>query len=459
MTKMSNGFGERSDENKVDLLKRCRSAFKNESKGKAFTQDGTHGILREHSKWEPAEPVDVTEHTEKLRDDLRPHPTCKKHAQKTKFGDHVGDKDRTIISLEEMKFLETSTAGMTVGDAYIINKKKDSGRGSGTKKKSNMIGMSGSNVDSGFPSLNQVNVVSCDTRNATSALGNGSNPMEVGHESAMKETPTSYATKLSPMSLTKTNLCKLDANVLNDVLDTLKKTICVEYEWEPPQGSAIGGTKNFKPVSMKPKPQYRLKVNQAIVEASPKKASSVGKLKALTAGKSSMQTDMKNAMTSGNGIFSLSNSFEALNVDDPVTVEVESANEAFTSGVQEEGNSSTPLVEKIHRFEQLLDGKCVLVDEDGKLMEKVDCLGDQDSEDEVEPDDNEMASFLASKTSGVGYGTKSLLEQWRRTYGNVDQEYDYDPYDDDMYECEDIPNNIHNICNNLDIKVRGRSKK
>ncbi|GKC87385.1 hypothetical protein Tco_1148034 [Tanacetum coccineum] len=82
---------------------------------------------------------------------------------------------------------------------------------------------------------------------------------------------------------------------------------------------------------------------------------------------------MKNTMTSGNDIFSLSNSFEALNVDDPVTMEVESGNKASTSGVQEEENSSTPLVEKIHRFEkQLLEGTCMLVDEDGKPLKKGD---------------------------------------------------------------------------------------
>ncbi|GJW87988.1 RNA-directed DNA polymerase, eukaryota [Tanacetum coccineum] len=479
------------------------------------------------------------------------------------------DKDLTIIWWEEMRFLETSTARMTQDDVYIINKKIDLGGGSGTKKKSNMIGMSGSNVDFGFPSLSQVagttrdqdwglsegntiticstghvaevNVVSCDTPNATSVLGNGSNSIEVGHESAIKETPTSYATKLSSMSLTKTNLRKLDANVLNYVdydvwlplasvhkfsstevvdsvlrdgswmirgvpiflnnwspsisllkkelsrvpiwvklhdfplvayisdglslialkidipmmLDSYTKSMCLEswggssyartlieidvfddrpkapkrgvnmvekgkdesseanhegfIEVKKKKSGANGGTKNFKPVSMKPKPQYRPKVNQAIVDASPKKGS-----------------------FAGNGIFSLSNSFEALNVDDPVTVEVESGNKASTSDVQEEGNSSTPLVEKIHRFEQqLLDGKCVLVDEDGKSVEKVDCSGDQCSEDEVEPDDNKIA----------------------RTYGDADQEYDYDPYDDDKYEGQDIPDNIHNICNNLDIKV------
>ncbi|GJT35070.1 reverse transcriptase domain, reverse transcriptase zinc-binding domain protein [Tanacetum coccineum] len=72
---------------------------------------------------------------------------------------------------------------------------------------------------------------------------------------------------------------------------------------------------------------------------------------------------------------------------------------ASTSGVQEEGISSTPLVAKIHRVEQqLLDGKCVLVDDDGKPLLNRRGL-----------DDN-----------------KSLLEQWRGTYGDDEQEYNYE---------------------------------
>ncbi|GKC59397.1 hypothetical protein Tco_1086995 [Tanacetum coccineum] len=50
-----------------------------------------------------------------------------------------------------------------------------------------------------------------------------------------------------------------------------------------------------------------------------------------------------------------------------------------------------------------------------------------------------------------------LLEQWRDTYENAD--YDYDPYDDDMYEGQEIPDNVQSICDNLDIKLRGRKKK
>nr|GEU96570.1 MAK10-like protein [Tanacetum cinerariifolium] len=77
--------------------------------------------------------------------------------------------------------------------------------------------------------------------------------------------------------------------------------------------------------------------------------------------------------------------------------------------------------------------------------------------DAVEPVDNELESFLALKPLGVGYGTNSLLEQWRETYGNAD--YEYDPYDDDMYEGPEIPNNIQSICDKLDIKVQGHKEK
>ncbi|GKB80091.1 retrotransposon ORF1, partial [Tanacetum coccineum] len=87
-------------------------------------------------------------------------------------------------------------------------------------------------------------------------------------------------------------------------------------------------------------------------------------------------------------------------------------------------------------------------------MTNVSSSDDHDSEDEVKPIDNEMANFVASKQSGVGYGTKSLLEQYRETYGNA--EYDYDPYDDDLYEGQKIPDHIQSICDNFEIKWRER---
>ncbi|GJZ59767.1 hypothetical protein Tco_0615583 [Tanacetum coccineum] len=203
-----------------------------------------------------------------------------------------------------------------------------------------------------------------------------------------------------------------------------------------------GGNKTFKPVSVKPKTRYRPVAKQ------------------LTGGTSNSPktTSKMSASTSGNDTFSFSNSFEALNVVDSDFEEVGSCNKASTFGVQEEGKRFTPIIEKINNFEkQLLEGKRVLVDEDGNPLEKADYSGDEGSEDEVACVDNEMESHLASNPSRVGYGTKSLLEQLSETYGNVDA--DYDPYDDDMYESQNIPDNIQSICDNLDIKVRGRKKK
>nr|GEV34460.1 hypothetical protein [Tanacetum cinerariifolium] len=102
----------------------------------------------------------------------------------------------------------------------------------------------------------------------------------------------------------------------------------------------------------------------------------------------------------------------------------------------------------------LLDGKCVLMDDDDvKHLEKVDYSGDHDSEDKVQPIENEMGSSLASIPSGVGYGTKSLLEQRNETYENVD--YDYDLYDNDIYKGQDFLEMLQSICDNLDIKGGG----
>ncbi|GJZ20036.1 hypothetical protein Tco_0556626 [Tanacetum coccineum] len=109
----------------------------------------------------------------------------------------------------------------------------------------------------------------------------------------------------------------------------------------------------------------------------------------------------------------------------------------------------------IKSHQAIKEDKLVLVDDDGNPQEKVDYPGHTGSEDEVKQVDNETTNYMASKSMGVGYDTKSLLEQWKKT--GVDD--DYDSYDDDMYEGHEIPENIQTICDNLDIKVRGRKKK
>ncbi|GJY92586.1 hypothetical protein Tco_0508368 [Tanacetum coccineum] len=103
----------------------------------------------------------------------------------------------------------------------------------------------------------------------------------------------------------------------------------------------------------------------------------------------------------------------------------------------------------------IFNEKVTLVGDEDKLLEKVDFSGDHDSEDEVKLVDNEMTSFRASKK--VGYGSNSVLEQWKKTYENDD--YDYDPYDDDLFVGHEIPDKIQSIYDNFDIKVRGHKKK
>ncbi|GJU58103.1 retrotransposon protein, putative, ty1-copia subclass [Tanacetum coccineum] len=83
-------------------------------------------------------------------------------------------------------------------------------------------------------------------------------------------------------------------------------------------------------------------------------------------------------------------------------------------------------------LELLTSRQAILVDEVGNPLKNIEYPGDYDSEDEVASVDNDMVRSMASEW--VGFGTQSLLEQWRDSYGNGD--YDEDPYDDDMYEVD-----------------------
>ncbi|GJR87120.1 hypothetical protein Tco_0211131 [Tanacetum coccineum] len=77
---------------------------------------------------------------------------------------------------------------------------------------------------------------------------------------------------------------------------------------------------------------------------------------------------------------------------------------ANTSGNKKKDVESTKEIERL-----IIDWKVILVDDEGKLLDKVNSSCHHDSEDEVESVDNEMASFVALKK--FGYGTNSLLEQ------------------------------------------------
>ncbi|GKD44265.1 hypothetical protein Tco_1268910, partial [Tanacetum coccineum] len=70
----------------------------------------------------------------------------------------------------------------------------------------------------------------------------------------------------------------------------------------------------------------------------------------------------------------------------------------------------------------IIDGTATLVDDESIPLTRVDSSGHHDSDDEVATVDNDTVNFLASKD--VGYG-------------------------------QDIPDKIQDICDNLNIKVRG----
>ncbi|GKD44827.1 hypothetical protein Tco_1269472, partial [Tanacetum coccineum] len=123
-----------------------------------------------------------------------------------------------------------------------------------------------------------------------------------------------------------------------------------------------------------------------------------------------------------------------------------------------EFTSNTHIGEKIEKIErQICDGKLRLLDNDGNPLVPTGIV-ESDSEVEVVFDENANLRIPTSgkDESDKGYGTNSLLEQWRDSYPD---NADYDPYDDDMYENHDLSEHMQSICDDLDITVRGRKKK
>ncbi|GJV61354.1 hypothetical protein Tco_1467454 [Tanacetum coccineum] len=221
-------------------------------------------------------------------------------------------------------------------------------------------------------------------------------------------------------------------------------TVRVEYEWKPPRCSCckvfghtkeecpknigLGVAKNVKKPSQtsrgvpvgpkmgfKPYKEYR---------PVPKKSTAIP------------SGNKKKCVAHTNEV-SNSNPFDVLNlVDNDVEFRTSGGttnlvnNKANSSGssfmnVENSSTCNTLIIDKIRKFKDLLiDGLAILVDEASNPLKKVECLG---------------------------FGTESLLEQWRDSYGNGD--YDEDPYDDDMYEGHDLPQEIQTLSDNLDIRI------
>ncbi|GKA33130.1 high affinity nitrate transporter 2.6-like protein [Tanacetum coccineum] len=257
---------------------------------------------------------------------------------------------------------------------------------------------------------------------------------------------SAIATKLADVEL-KDNILVAMPKSIGEGFYTCN--ICVEYEWKPlrcayckvfghfqeecPKNIDAGETKNLKKPSQTPR------------------GVSVGKKVGFKPAKQVYQPVSKKPTTNTSGNkkknmkptkeVSKSNPFDVLTL---VENDVDLGTNGRTSNLaSQEANSSgsscrnvnssspitTPIIKKINKIDKLIiDGKVTLVDDEEKPIERKD-----------------------------GYGTNSLLEQWKESYKNDD--YDYDPYDDDLYEGQEIPDKIQSICDNLDIKVRGRKKK
>ncbi|GJU67218.1 hypothetical protein Tco_1253477 [Tanacetum coccineum] len=115
------------------------------------------------------------------------------------------------------------------------------------------------------------------------------------------------------------------------------------------------------------------------------------------------------------------------------------------------------VLERINKIErQMIEGKLLLADDDGKLLPKVVSTINANSDNEVEEVFDEHSTFMASTGlkcgSDSGYSTNSLWEQWKEAR----RDDDYDSYDDDLYDSQDMSDNLQAICDELDIMFRGR---
>ncbi|GJY22526.1 hypothetical protein Tco_0396184 [Tanacetum coccineum] len=153
-----------------------------------------------------------------------------------------------------------------------------------------------------------------------------------------------------------------------------------------------------------------------------------------------------NASSSGNKKKGVVNPFDVLNlVDNDVGF---GTNRGTTNLVNNEATSS--------------GSSFMNIDNDGEFASNTPIVptGIVKSDSEVEVVFDETANLRISTSdkdgSDKGYGTNSLLEQWRDSYQDND---DYDLYDDDMYENHDLSEHLQSICDDLDITVRGRKKK
>nr|GEU97020.1 hypothetical protein [Tanacetum cinerariifolium] len=117
--------------------------------------------------------------------------------------------------------------------------------------------------------------------------------------------------------------------------------------------------------------------------------------------------------------------------------------------------NTTPLATRINGLErQMLDGKLVIMDDDGKPLKPHANPVNADSDSEVDMVFSETTSFMASMSSKVnkssksssGAGYKSLYETWKETCK--------EPYDDDDFDDCCLIDAQMKFANTFDISLR-----
>ncbi|GJW56808.1 retrotransposon protein, putative, ty1-copia subclass, partial [Tanacetum coccineum] len=225
---------------------------------------------------------------------------------------------------------------------------------------------------------------------------------------------SAIATKLAEVEL-KDNIVEAMPKITREGYYTCN--IRVEYEWKPPRCAyckvfrhvqeeclkniGTGAIKNLKKASQTPK---GIPVGQKI-GFKPKQVFQLVSKKSTTNTCGKKMNNLKSTKE-----VSKSNPFEVLtSVDNDVDLGTNGGilNSA-DKGTINVSSSNTPIAEKIDKIERQIR-------KDG---------------------------------SDKGYGTNSLLEQWRDSYPD---NYDYDLYDDDMYENHDMFEHLQSICDDLDI--------
>ncbi|GJV79503.1 putative ribonuclease H-like domain-containing protein [Tanacetum coccineum] len=288
----------------------------------------------------------------------------------------------------------------------------------------------------------------------------------------MKEIFASYANKLSPTSLTKANLRKLDANVLNDAdydiwlpfssVDEMIREIFIFLNKWSPSVSLLNEDLSRDPVWVKfhdvplvahtsdglsliakkigslmmldsytnsicleswGRSSYvriLIEIN-ACNDFSDNLFMAVPKLKGIGYTKETIRVEYK--MDKGMG--------GSFGDDDEGFIEVKKKKSGGNNGGNKnfKPDSVKPKTHCRPKAKQSTEGATQKTTP-FVCKKNVSTLFPLVSEDEDESVENKMTCYLASKPLGVGNGTKRLLEQWRETYVNAD----YNLYDDDMYE-------------------------